>query len=148
MDFEPVSLYCSLLGSNTMFSMYFACVCVFINSGDKGGIIKTSAEESGTYSKACNFQIFYQPRTQATFVPKSTLGISTHRAKHANIIKLNAQVNNKWQKSGKSTVAHAIMALFKIFDSCACATRIFPSSNGDPRCIIVCNLILNFVSNM
>ena len=81
------------------------------------GIIKTSAEERGTYSKTCNFQIFYQPRTQATFVPKSTLGISTHRAKHVNIIKLNALVNNKWQKSGKSTVAHAIMALFKIFDS-------------------------------
>ena len=32
-----VDLYCRLLGSNTMFSMYFACVCVFINSGDKGG---------------------------------------------------------------------------------------------------------------
>ena len=43
--------------------------------------------------------------------------ISTHRAKHVKIIKLNAQVNNKWQKSGKSTVAHAIMAPFKIFGS-------------------------------
>ena len=75
--------------------------------------------------------------------------ISTHKAKHVKIIKLNAQVNNKWQKSGESTVAYAIMAPFKIFDSAHAQPEFFRAITviADVCRVEFC-LILSFVSNM
>ena len=58
--------------------------------------------------------------------------ISTHRAKHVNVIKLNAQVNN----NGKSTVAHAIMALFKIFDSAHAQPEFFQAVTVIPDVLL------------
>ena len=75
--------------------------------------------------------------------------ISTHGAKHVKIIKLNAQVNNKWQKSGESTVTYAIMAPFKIFDSAHAQPEFFRAVTviADVCRVEFC-LILSFVSNI
>ena len=75
--------------------------------------------------------------------------ISTHRAKRVKVIKLNAQVNNKWQRSGESTVAHAIIAPFKIFDSAHAHSEFFRAVTVIPDvCRVEFCLILSFVSNM